>query len=369
MTSTNYATSNTPHLTITCHNDLVISGGAQTSMDINIDDDSPANRIERSGETITVVAMDSCVVTCPIGTSITIELASGDLRVTQIKGTLAINAVNGDAVLRDIGPAEIQTVQGDVSIRDVDGDLRVGTVRGDAKIKRVEGQFSIGRVAGDLVAHDLAGAATFGDIGGDASLEVVFVAGQSYAVHAGGDVVLRIDGGGAELTLNAGGDIRSRVPMISWQGNGHQATGTLGDGSAKVALMAGGDILILPGKVSGFDADTLSDQVESMIESAMGQFETQITRVQRELEERWGKGGSIEKAAERARRSAERAKKRAERASENWGAFFTPGRPPAPPAPPSEPVSDQERLMVLKMVEEGKLSVDEASKLLSAMEG
>jgi hypothetical protein len=369
MTSANYATSNTPHLTITCHNDLTITGGSEPSVEINIDAESPANRIDRNGETITVMATDLCDVTCPTGTSITIELVSGDLRVTQIKGTLAINVVNGDATLRDSGPAEVQAVQGDLSVRDIDGDLRVGTVRGDAKVKRVSGQFTIENVSGDLMAHDLARVATAGNVGGDASLEIEFEAGQTYSARAGGDIVLRIDGGGATFALNAGGDIRSRVPMTNWQGNGQQATGTLGDGSAKVTLMAGGDILILPGKTGFFDPEGLSDQVESLIESAMGQFESQMTRVQRELEERWGKGSSVEKAAERAKRSAERAKRRAERAAETWGTFFSPGRPPSPPAPPDEPVSDQERLMVLKMVEEGKLSVEEASKLLAAMEG
>jgi hypothetical protein len=32
-------------------------------------------------------------------------------------------------------------------------------------------------------------------------------------------------------------------------------------------------------------------------------------------------------------------------------------------------VSDQERLMILKMVEEGKITADQAAQLLSALEG
>ena len=36
---------------------------------------------------------------------------------------------------------------------------------------------------------------------------------------------------------------------------------------------------------------------------------------------------------------------------------------------PSEPISEQERLMILQMLEEGKISVAEAQKLLAALEG
>ena len=369
MTVANYSTSGSPQLVITCHNDLSVTGSGEANVNIVIADDSPANRIERNGETITITALDSCEIVCPSGASIAIEQVSGDLRVTQIKGTLAIQTVNGDAALRDVGPTAVQMVQGDLSVRDADGDVRIGTVRGDAKLKRIGGQVTVDRISGDLVAQDLDTGAAFNQILGDAALEIEFAPAQVYAANAKGDIALRINGGGAELALKANGDVRSRVPMINWQGNEHQAVGTIGDGSAKVALTAGGDLLILPGKSgSGFDPDVFSDQVESMIGSAMSQFESQMSRVQRELEERWGKNNPLERAAERAKRSAERAQRRVERAAGSWGTSFAPGRPPAPPKP-AQPVSDEERLLILKMVESKQISVDEAAKLLASLEG
>jgi hypothetical protein len=362
MTSANYATSNAPQLTITCHNDLSISGASETGVSIAIDDDAPANRVERSGETIAVTAMNSCDVVCPIGAAITIELVGGDLRVTQIKGTLAIVTVNGDAALRGVGPLDVQTVQGDLSVREADGDVRIGTVRGDAKLKHIGGQVTADRISGDLVAHDLDRGAAFNHIAGDASFEIEFAPGQSYAAQADGDIALRINGGGAEFDLSATGDVRSRVPLNNWQSTAHHATGTLGDGAAKVALNANGDLLIVPGKpIGGFDPDIFSDQVESMIESALSQVESQMSRVQHELEEHWGKNTTVE----RAKRRAERAQRRAERAAGSWSVSFSTGRPAAP----AEPVSEAERLLVLKMVEAGRLSVEDAAKLLSSLEG
>ncbi len=369
MTNANYTTTATPQLKITCQGDLQITGAQDNVVVIDIDDNSPASHVERQDDTILITAMRDCDITCPIGSAVAIDHASGDLRVMQVKGTLAFNTINGDATLHDVGPATIKAVQGDLSLRDAGGDVQIEVVRGDAKIKRVEGSTAINKVAGDLVASDLGGGLAVGNVGGDASLQTSLEAGESYAVKAGGDVILRVEGGGGQFALNCKGDLRVRLPMTNWTGNERSATGTYGDGSAQVTLMANGDLLVLPAS-SGvpFDPDVLSEQVEAMIESAMSQFETQMSKVQHNLEQRFGKFDKhAEKAAERAARSAERAKRRAERAADSWS--FTVGRPPAPPTPPSEPVTDQERLMILKMVEDGKITADQAAQLLSALEG
>lgn len=369
MTNANYTTTATPQLKISCHADLQITGAPDNIVVIDIDDNSPASRIERQDDVIQVTAVRDCDIACPIGSQLTIEHASGDLRVLQVKGALAVNVINGDAVLHDVGPAVIKAVQGDLSLRDGSGDVQIEVVRGDAKLKRVTGSIAITKVAGDLVASDLGGGLAVNNVGGDASLQTSLVSGKSYAAKAGGDVIFRVEGGGGQFALNCQGDLRVRLPMTNWSSNDRSATGTYGDGSAQVTLMANGDLLVLPATTgTSFDPDVLSEQVEAMIESAMSQFETQMSQVQRDLEQRFGKfDKQAEKAAERAARSAERAKRRAERAAGSWG--FTVGRPPAPPAPPSEPVSDQERLLILKMVEEGKITADQAAQLLAALEG
>jgi hypothetical protein len=43
--------------------------------------------------------------------------------------------------------------------------------------------------------------------------------------------------------------------------------------------------------------------------------------------------------------------------------------PPMPPRPPAEPVTDEERLTILKMLQEKKISLQDAEKLLAALDG
>ena len=85
MTNANYTTSAAPQLKISCHADLQIVGTPDHIVAIDIEDNSPASRIERQEDVIQVTAMSDCAITCPIGTTLSIEHVSGDLRVTQVK--------------------------------------------------------------------------------------------------------------------------------------------------------------------------------------------------------------------------------------------------------------------------------------------
>lgn len=362
MTTTQYETSATPHLTVSCHGDLSIIGSTDNRVLIDIDDESPTTTVDRSGETIVTNALEDCEIMCPANSSVTIQLASGDLRVMQLTGSLAIENVNGDAKLRGLGPIMVKNVQGDLDLRDIDGEAQIDTVRGDAVIKHVAGQLTIKRVSGDLIVEDLGAGASFDRVDGDLKIETELQPNQSYNAAVSGDAVLYVLGGGAKMNLASKGDIHCRVPVTEWQGNDRAATGVLGDGSASVNLAAQGDVLILSGG-GKWAADGISDHVEAMIETAMGRFESEMTRVQQQLEERFGS------QADRLRRQTDRAKRRAERAAGSWGSFFPSARSAAAATPTGDPITDQERMAILKMVEEKKITADEAAKLLAALEG
>jgi len=51
----------------------------------------------------------------------------------------------------------------------------------------------------------------------------------------------------------------------------------------------------------------------------------------------------------------------------NWN--VGPKGVPTPPAPPSEPVAEEERMTILKMLAEKKITAEQAEQLLSALEG
>jgi hypothetical protein len=82
----------------------------------------------------------------------------------------------------------------------------------------------------------------------------------------------------------------------------------------------------------------------------------------------------FEQAARQAQRKAEQTRRRVERQLHGRGRDWTPNLNFGPRGPnvgpvQSDPVSDEERLSILRMLQEKKITSEEADKLLAALEG
>jgi hypothetical protein len=202
-----------------------------------------------------------------------------------------------------------------------------------------------------------------------------------YSVIAGDDILLVLPSD-ANATLNLHGDkIDVDWPGIESDEDMIERGVTLGDGSAKITLTAGGDIRVTNDVEAGTSAEDFGNFAGMNFDwSGFGE------RLSRQVERGVGRAARhAEEAAQRAERLASEAARRAERHAERqarrwkgnvkvgrWNWDFGPGhgRPPTPPAPPgSEPVAEEERMAVLKMLAEKKITAEQAEQLLSALEG
>jgi hypothetical protein len=429
MSEQRFDTSLTPHITVEqCQGDLAITAAA--APEVVVEFGKSGGEVRREGETLQVTAHDDCEIVCPPGSSITLQHVGGDLSARDLTGTLAVQSVGGDAAIRGVGVATLQSVNadlsardvagsltvenvgGDLEARDVGGDLRAGSVGSDLEVRRIEGQMTANQVHGDVSARGLKGGAVIEQVGGDASIETDLGAGKTYRIRAGGDVRLRLPlATSARFTLQAGGEIEDHLGLVGWSGDSHAGQGALGSGEAQVELSAGGDLALLPAR-DEFDFNL--DAIGSQLEAKLGQFEHEMEGRMRELNEQLarmaalgaadiesrlrrvdieGIGRHAERVAERARqhavRAAERARHQAERAAErarraerggkSRGFRFnvdvsSPWSSPQAGRPASTPdatggASEAERRMILHMLEERKITAEEASRLLQALEG
>ncbi len=387
-------TSDAPHLTVArCNADLMIVGDSERQVVVMGDEDKI--HVERQGESFTIVADDDCDIHCPSGASVTIKQVSGDLQAQGISGPLAIELVSGDAELRDVGPTTLHQVSGDLQVRHVKGELRIQSVGGDVRLRQASGMAVLESVQGDLAARDLEGGATVKSVNGDVSLSTLLAEGASYRFEARGDISAKVEvgSGGARLTLE-GCCVHCRLPLEFTERSSRRMVGMLGEGKAELILRAQGDLAISERGESWGPAVEM--EFESAMESWAQQFEAQMADMQRKLEERLAHipfvdsehlSRRAQEAAERARRqaerAAERARARAERAhvhAERMGRkhgprtfgfqmSWEPSSAPKPSQSPAEPVSDAERMAILKMVAEKKITAEDAQKLLAALEG
>lgn len=377
----------TPHLSIVCHSDLDVSGGREGEVAIKAYGSEEDLQVERDGENISITSRARCKIGCPRGTALTLKAIHGDARLRRVEGPIDGEGVHGNAVLKEVGPTVLTHVMGDLRVRSVSGDLKLDQVAGDLSARSVAGVLACGNVGGDLSGTFLEGGLQI-SVGGDSILKTDFAAEHEYTLTTGGDAIVRFPtGADVSVKVTAGGGIDHKVDWGDVSESSGMLSGRVGEGTASLSITAGGNVTLQSKADVGvpivsfaleeedleLELESVAEEIERSIEAHMArlnaQLEAKLSRIDHEAVRR-----KVERAADKARRKAERAAEqarlKAERAQRRWERVG-PQRPtrPTPPRRPSEPITEQERLTILRMVQEGKISTEEAAQLLEAMEG
>ncbi|MGD9001462.1 MAG: hypothetical protein PVF04_02265 [Anaerolineae bacterium] len=367
-------TSMTPHITIEeCLGSLTVRGDAQKEITVLVHDSDDEVVWEREGETLTLTIPASGSVVCPPGTTLTIKRALGNLRVERVKGSVAIGAVHGNATLGTVGPVALEEALANLSARDVVGQLESQDVKGNARIRGVKALLTLREVAGNLVAEGLAGGLVAEKVRGNVRLGPPFSPGAVYRLSANGNLtVLLPPEASVRLVLRAGGRARSRIPGLVLETVDGESRGTVGAGDADLEADVKGNATVRPAEPGeGVDMsagwDELGAHIEWQVNDALARMATHLEESLGRVDSEWI-GYRVDRATEQARRraeqAAERARMRAEQAERRWQRASG-----QRPAPKKQKPSDEERLRVLRMLEEGRITPEQASELLVALEG
>ncbi|GAB4570823.1 MAG: hypothetical protein Fur0017_18250 [Anaerolineales bacterium] len=343
--------------------DLSLVGWEGDDILLKADDDEL--NVNQDGDQVRISCSDDLSLRVPKGASVVIASIGGDASIRGVMGDIQLTDVSGDLSMRDVNTVAIEAVHADFSLRSGKGNLSVRKADSDVSVRDVDGDVSLDSISDDLALRDVRGNVT-ANVGEDVVMYLNPKPGQTYAVNAGDDILLVMPPkSNATLTLSAD-EIN-----VDWDGveNEEDATSRvviLGDGSANVTLSAGGDLRVSNRSDAGESAEDFGNF------AAMGMdwsgFGERISR-------------RVEQATERAQRKIEAANRRikqkareAERRGRGKVAFGV-GRwnwdfsLKGVPVPPKQQASDEERLAILKMLQEKKISAEEAEKLLAALEG
>jgi len=351
----------------------------------------------------------------PRGARLAFEELPAALSVRGVHGGVDGRIVGGDARLADVGPVTLGAVGRMLDAAGVAGALDVGTVGGHARVAGVGGDARLRTVGGSVRLADVQGDVE-ATAGGSAKVIQTPRAGGTYRVTAGGSVRwLSPDAPSAALSAVAGGRVRVEVSGAAHAtgapGGRHEVV--LGDGGATIELTAGGSVRFGSGSGEegwdvGPDGERLGDmaerfgvQIEGIAELVGQRIDATIGGLPEMLAQRGLSGEQIERIAERLQHVGERAAEqverklrrmseqaerlgeRAERMAERHrhrggGAYGWTARPMAPAAPepprapgrPAQPGAGAEEVMaILRMVEGGKISAEEAERLIAALGG
>ena len=251
---------------------------------------------------------------------------------------------------------------------------------------------TIQSVGSDLYVRNVQGAVNV-SAGSDVALYVDPKPGLTYDVTAGDDLIARLSSeANARLHLKGGSSetIHVDFPGVKVPEDCSGCEVILGkeaEGMAEMLLTAGNDLLVTShadpwesaadfgvGMNDGSDwplPPDFSERINRRVQAALERTQIHLEEANRRAENAGHRASiKIEAAMRRAEAKARAAEVRARRGHFNvnvgrWNWDLT----PQGTAQASAPVSDDERLIILKMLQEKKISVEEAEQLLAALEG
>ncbi len=283
----------------------------------------------------------------------------GDLRFSG--GRLAVDAVTGDVRLNGTGDIRLGRVHGDLSAEKVGGTLQIGSADGDARLSEVTGMATLAALAGDLRAAGLAGGLSAAQVRGDGVLYGPFAHAQSYTVSAHGDLHVHLpDDADVRLSVRATGRVRSDVPLTPANDGTPAFSATVGQGASQITLNGRGDLRI-----------TRAGTADAIPHSERAAHNPGPTHPAADL------SGLGERIRQQVTASLASAGINVDTGEVNWSRRgFRAARPSAPPTPPppaerskkAATATADEQLAILKMVEAGKITPEEAESLLRALE-
>lgn len=349
--------------------------------------------IDRQDDQVQISCHGDLDLHLPVGSNLSLGSLHGDASIKFLQSALEISQVHGTLDLRQLAGCRITQVRGDLRVRSLTDDLLVAHIDGDADARHIRGDCSFELVNGDLDLQEITGSIK-AVAAGDARLRLIELTGKVYSIKAGGNLYCYLpEDSGLRVRMTSGGHvIKVRLPQGSTTYRQPEYELTLGDAAEAedrlMSLSAGGTVYLFVESqgwsvpASGAAGSGLPEdfgqqiarqleETERIVEQARRTGERESSRAQEKMRRTQEK---LERKMEAHRRASEArgqtmADRRTRRAS--WSAEWpTPPTPPPPPAPPVKlAVSEEERLLILRMLEQKKISLEEADRLLSVLEG
>ncbi|HTX91289.1 MAG TPA: hypothetical protein VMC09_08735 [Anaerolineales bacterium] len=387
--------------------DLRVAGWDR--MEIMVKTDGEVLQVNPDNDPIAISCDGDLIIYLPRDTQLTTNTVAGDASLQAMHGAVTLGPVAGDLTMHDLGPVTIGTISGDASLRNIGalnaatitgdfalrgghGVCAVDTINGDASLRDVDGMVTIEHVGSDLYVRNVHGAVN-ASAGADVALYIDPTPGQTYDVSAGDDLIVRLSpeaNARLHLTCASADSIQVDFPGVVLPEDCSDCQVVIGkesDGMAAMLLTAGGDLLVTSqadqwesaadfgvGMHDGLEwplPPDFSDRINRRVQAAMERAQIHMEEANRRAEHAGQRASiKIEAAMRRAEAKARAAEVRARRGQFNlnvgrWNWDLS----PSGPVETAAPASDEERLVILKMLQEKKISLEEAEKLLAALEG
>lgn len=341
--------------------DVDVRGGEYA--ETMIDTDGPDHKVLQVENSLNVgTSGGDCVCRAPHDVRITFENVGGDMHIKDILGSFHMARLGGDFASRRTCGLTIGSIGGDADMREVNGDLSLGAASGDAVVQDCTGIVSIGSIGGDCVVRDVPTGFEIGKVGGDLEIRTAIRPGAHMTAYAQGDLGLEVPADSSvRIILPDDTDLKLNDGLTAFT-EGDKLIVTLGNGEATIELAADDTVSV------GLDGGRGPRRFDDYMMNVSTQIENHLRGLE-DLDKMDDLPEKIRSGVERRINAAMRHVQSAEREAQRAAAWGKKDSWNLNQWQSNEPVSETERMAILKMLEEGKITVQDAQKLLAALEG
>ncbi len=339
--------------------------------------DSELIDLEQIDNTLLLSGRTSCLISSPRNIKILMEHVGGNCEILRGFANLTIENVGGNLSIESIDGGLIEKVGGNLRVGEVNGSLIIEKVGGNLHLSSNSSSLQIERVGGNLVA-----AGKFGNmdssVGGNIKIFLNEIATSNLTFSAGGNISLSYNAEpNFHIVAKAGANYRIETKSENISGHTGRVDRAFGNGAALLTLKAGGNLHVFPAESTEMPAisfessddshwDEISDRIVDFgsftipnVDSADFDISEKIMRKKAKAEDR------IQKAMEKLNRKLDW--ENTSIPGMNWAPFVS-GSGPKETKSSSEPVTEEERMIVLQMLQDKKITAEEAEKLLDALD-
>jgi hypothetical protein len=363
---------NDARLVVRTSGDLFIEGGEEPQLTATVEDGESFRMKDEDGA-VYLHANSDTKLKVPAGVNLVLERVSGDASILAISGKVEVQKVGGDLHFQKLNGISVDSIGGDCVFKEVSGTVEIRRVGGDLD----------GFKAQDVLARSVGGDAELSSVqgkvqvsaGGDAHIQIIDAAVSETNVRTGGAIELvvmenaaanlSLESDSEKISVHAGGqllDVKERDYVLP-----------LGLGGAAVRLSAGGEIKVREGKEAMGEFSFVFDDLEDTWRDFGREIEEKIRQSMKGVNHSlrhagWEASNAMRHAADKVEGFTRTDDFGHRSEGKVYGFGFEPNAS-APAAKEKKAASDEERMLVLKMLQDKKISVEEAEKLLQALEG
>lgn len=331
--------------------------------------------IDQTESTITISGNTHCMISAPASTDILVEQVGGNCKIFGNFANMTIERVDGNLQIESIENGLIERVGGNFYLGVVTKGLSVERVGGNLNLASAIVPVQIEKVGGNLfVSGSLRSLEC--SVGGNINLFIEQVAGTKLTLRAGENIHIGYKGNlDVNISAKGGGTYNLQMGDSVTKGLLGSINKSFGDGSASWSLSAGANINILPVEKAPFS----SVSFESMDDA---HWEEIAMKIQTQNDLNFDFSGFNENFSEKIRIKTNEIETRVQKAMEkikqsgfsdiNENGFnveeLGKNAVQSEAARASQPVSNEERLLILQMLQDKKITAEEADRLLNALE-